>query len=67
MARQFKVHYNDGRTRTITAERWLSAGGSWIFMLDGREVAAIAQSAVESITDADVPDAVKRAPRMGAV
>lgn len=67
MVRQFKVHYTDGRMRRIRADKWQSAGGNWIFTVDGREVAVISQKVVESITDDDLPDPVRRAPRIGAV
>jgi hypothetical protein len=67
VARQFKVHYTGGRTHLVTADKWESAGSNWIFLLDGLEVAVISQKAVESITDDDIPDPVKRAPRMGVV
>jgi hypothetical protein len=67
VARQFKVRYNDGRMQPVTADRWQSAGSNWIFTLDGREVAVISQKVVESITDDDIPDPARPAPRVGAV
>ena len=67
MARQFKVHYTDGRTQPVTADKWQSAGSNWIFLLDGREVAVISQKTVESITDDDIPNPARRAPRTGGV
>jgi hypothetical protein len=67
VAIEWKVLYKDGRERVITSEKYGPYGDNHVFESADGIIAVIDRSDVESVMRADIPDATRRAPKVGAV
>jgi hypothetical protein len=65
--RQYKIKYKDGRTQEVEASSSKTTTEFIYFEKDGEWALQVAASSVESVGNADIPEARKPAPKMGAV
>jgi hypothetical protein len=53
----FRVTYKDGRTQEVEADTYGRYGDRYVFTHDQHEILTLAADVVESIANADVPEA----------
>jgi len=53
----FRVTYKDGRTQEVEADTYGRSGDRYVFTHDRQEILSLAADVVESIANADVPEA----------
>lgn len=63
----FRVTYKDGRTQEVEADTYGRYGDRYVFTHDRNEILSLAADVVESIAYADMREAARPAPKMGAV
>jgi hypothetical protein len=55
----YRVTYKDGRTQEVEADTYGRQGDRYVFTHDRNEILDLAADVVESIANADVPEATK--------
>ena len=53
----FRITYKDGRTQQVEADTYGRHGDRYVFTPDRDEILSLAADVVESIANADVPEA----------
>lgn len=57
MVKEYKVTYKDGRTRIVPADSYGRYGSTYSFSRNGKDILTIDSVDVESVGEADLPDA----------